>query len=177
MKTFISLIAVAMLAVSNACTGSGGNVANRTPTPSLAIASPTVVATWASFTTGADQRHTTLSDGLQITDVETGGGAIARKGDLLTVNYIIWLSDKRQVDSSDAQGQAFKFTVGIGQVIAGWDEGLLGLGVGGIRRLVIPPALAYGAKGVVNHSGAYVIPPNGKLICIVRLLSLTRTPT
>lgn len=166
-----------LLIVSMACTGSGGNNAQRTPQATVAVASPTVVATWASFKMGAENPHKTLADGLQITDVETAGGPSAQKNDLLTVNFIIWLGDGRQVDSTDAEGQAFKFTLGTGQVIAGWDEGLIGLGVGGIRRLVIPPALAYGSNGAANSSGVYVIPPNATLVCVVRLLALTRQPT
>lgn len=151
--------------------------AYRKVVPSLAavVASPRAIANWATFTTGADQPHQTLADGLQITDVGTGGGAFAHTRDLLTVQYIGWLSDGCQVASSDSDGQLFKFTLGRGEVIAGWDEGVPGLGVGGIRRLVVPPALAYGPNGVINQSGAYVIPPNATLVFIVRLMSVTQS--
>ena len=141
--------------------------------PQLPLATPKLTATWASFATGSDQIATTLNDGLQISDVQIGTGTVARAGDALTVRYIMWLSNGKQADSSDAGGGPFKFTLGTGMVIQGWDEGVPGMKVGGIRRLVIPPALAYGAAGTAYSSGAYVVPPNTTLVFIVELLSDT----
>jgi len=114
-----------------------------------------------------------MADGLQITDVTTGSGTVARSGDVLTVRYIMWLSDGKQVDSSDAAGESFTFTLGTGMVIQGWDEGLLGMAAGGTRRLVIPPPLAYGDRGATTASGVYVVPPNTTLVFYIRLLSDT----
>ena len=109
-----------------------------------------------------------------MTDVNTGSPRGARANDELTVEYVLWLSDGRRVDSSEDHGGTFKFTLGRGEVIAGWDEGVSGMGVGGIRRLVIPPALAYGTKGVAGGSGGgYVIPPDSTLVFIVFLVALT----
>ena len=165
------MLGAALLAASAACDTSNRAVSKTSATPSIEIASPTVEATWASFTTGADKQHRTLEDGLQVTDVESGSGTVARSKDMLTVRYILWLSDGRQVDSSDAEGGSFKFTVGTGAVIRGWDEGVPGMAVGGTRRLVIPPALAYGDRGTANQSGVYVIPPNAILFFVIRLVA------
>jgi FKBP-type peptidyl-prolyl cis-trans isomerase len=168
----VAIVSAAALGVS--CTPSNGSSphhASSSATPAIAIASPAVVATWASFATGADKPHSTAADGLVITDVDSGTGKVAQKGDLLTVRYIMWLSDARQADSSDAQGSPFKFTLGTGMVIPGWDEGVPGMAVGGTRRLVIPPSLAYGDRGVANASGVYVVPPNTTLVFIVQLVS------
>jgi FKBP-type peptidyl-prolyl cis-trans isomerase FkpA len=139
----------------------------------LPLATPKLTATWASFATGSDFRPTPLPDGLQITDVKVGAGIVARVGDALTVRYIMWLSNGMQADSSDAEGGPFKFTLGTGMVIQGWEEGVPGMRVGGMRRLVIPPALAYGATGTAYPSGAYVVPPNTKLVFMIELLSDT----
>jgi len=142
-------------------------------TSPIAVASPAVVATWASFKTGTDKPHQTLADGLQITDFEPGIGSGAKRGDVLTVRYIMWLSDWRQVFSSDAAGQPFTFTLGTGEVLQGWEEGVPGMAAGGTRRLVIPPALAYGDGGTVDESsGAYVVPPNTTLVFIIQLVSI-----
>src|SRR5262249_25652132 len=91
-------------------------------TSPIPVASPGVVATWASFKTGTDKPHHTFADGLEITDVERGIGTGAKRGDVLTVRYIMWLNDGRQVDSTDAAGQPFTFTLGTGEVIQGWEE-------------------------------------------------------
>lgn len=141
--------------------------------PSNTSKKPT--ATWASFATGANLTPTILSDGLQITDVQTGTGRIVRIGDVLSVRYIMWLGNRQQADSSDAEGGPFQFTLGTGMVIKGWDEGVPGMRVGGIRRLVIPPPLAYGAPGVSDASGAYVVPPNTTLVFIIELISAAPT--
>lgn len=167
----ISLVSVAISSVS------AGRffvqpVATSKTSP-IPVASPALVATWASFKTGTDKPHQTLVDGLQITDVEPGTGSGAKRGDVLTVRYIMWLSDGRQVFSSDAAGQPFTFTLGTGEVLLGWDEGVPGMTAGGTRRLVIPPALAYGDGGTVDKSsGIYVVPPNTTLVFIVRLVSI-----
>ncbi len=167
----VGISAISLIASYAAAAGISSRPAQRSPMPGIAIASPKVTATWASFTTGTDKPHRATADGLQITDVDTGSGAEVRSGDVLTVRYIMWLSDGKQVDSSDAFGSPFKFTLGTGIVIQGWDEGVPGMAVGGIRRLVIPPSLAYGDRGAANESGAYVVPPNATLVFVVQLLS------
>ena len=109
-----------------------------------------------------------------ITDLVEGNGAAASNGQLLTVDYTGWLYDAslpdnkgRQFDSTAAVGP-FQFRLGTGQVIAGWDQGLVGMRVGGTRRLVIPPALAYGEQG----AGGGVIPPNATLIFDIQLRTI-----
>ncbi|HTV48018.1 MAG TPA: FKBP-type peptidyl-prolyl cis-trans isomerase [Phycisphaerae bacterium] len=107
----------------------------------------------------------TLPDGLVIQDIKIGTGATPKAGDTVDVNYIGWLSNGQSFDSSYSRGQPFEFPLGQGQVIAGWDEGVATMKVGGIRQLVIPPALAYGAQG----QGP--IPPNATLTFYIELLS------
>jgi FKBP-type peptidyl-prolyl cis-trans isomerase FkpA len=96
---------------------------------------------------------TTLTK-LESTDLKVGAGAEARQGRRVAVHYTGWLYHPtkpehkgRQFDSSRDRGQPFDLTVGTGEVIPGWDQGLLGMKVGGQRRLVIPPGLAYGSAG------------------------------
>ena len=108
------------------------------------------------------------------TDLLVGDGADATVGRRLTVDYTGWLYDPtqpeqkgRQVDTS-AGRTPFTFTLGAGQVIAGWDRGAAGMKVGGRRRLIIPPALAYGSAG----AGGGIIPPNATLVFDIVLLDV-----
>jgi FKBP-type peptidyl-prolyl cis-trans isomerase len=106
-------------------------------------------------------------DGLEFWDIRKGTGAVAENGHKVRVHYTGWLTTGKKFDSSVDAGQPFSFTLGAGEVIKGWDEGVAGMKVGGKRQLRIPPDLAYGARG----SGA-VIPPNATLIFDVRLLAV-----
>jgi FKBP-type peptidyl-prolyl cis-trans isomerase len=99
-------------------------------------------------------------------DLVVGTGATAVAGDTVTVNYVGTFTDGTVFDSSYVRGQPFTFQVGVGQVIAGFDQGVLGMKVGGKRRLTIPPSLAYGSQG----SGS--IPPNATLKFDVDLVSI-----
>src|SRR5438445_10505336 len=135
------MLFVSIVCLSVACTptaGSPSHPARGAATPGIAIASPKVNASWASFATGADKPHRTTADGLQISDVETGSGTVARTGDLLTVRYIMWLRDARQADSRHASGSAVKFTRGSGPDMLGRVERGPGLEVRRARRLRIP---------------------------------------
>jgi len=109
---------------------------------------------------------TTTKSGLQYKDLKDGSGAEAKAGQDVTVHYTGWLPDGTKFDSSKDRNDPFVFKLGAGRVIRGWDEGVAGMKIGGIRKLVIPPALGYGSRGVD------VIPPNSTLVFDVELLKV-----
>ena len=109
----------------------------------------------------------TTPTGLKYTDTLEGAGASPERGKKVTVHYTGKLTDGKKFDSSVDRGEPFAFTIGVGQVIKGWDEGVMSMKVGGKRTLVIPPDLGYGARGA---GGA--IPPNAELIFDVELLGV-----
>jgi FKBP-type peptidyl-prolyl cis-trans isomerase FkpA len=115
---------------------------------------------------------TTTNSGLQYEDTIEGSGPEAKAGQYVTVHYTGWLrnddgSQGAKFDSSKDRNDPFQFPLGAGHVIKGWDEGVQGMKVGGARRLIIPAALGYGARGAGG-----VIPPNATLIFDVELLGL-----
>jgi len=109
--------------------------------------------------------YTTTASGLKYYDLQVGTGLEAKAGQQVTVTYTGWLTDGTKFDSSIDRGQMFNLTLGQGQVIPGWEEGMVGMQVGGTRQLVIPSNLAYGAQGAGG-----VIPPNATLIFDVELV-------
>ena len=104
---------------------------------------------------------------LKIETLKPGDGPEAVSGKRVTVHYTGKLTDGKVFDSSEQRNTPFPFTLGVGQVIQGWDKGVAGMKVGERRRLTIPPALAYGDRGV-----GQVIPPNATLIFEVELLKV-----
>jgi FKBP-type peptidyl-prolyl cis-trans isomerase len=108
-----------------------------------------------------------MADTLQKEDLEQGTGAEAVAGKRVTVHYVGTLTDGSKFDSSRDRGKGFNFTLGAGEVIRGWDEGVAGMKVGGLRRLTIPPALGYGDRGYPP-----VIPARATLIFEVELLAV-----
>jgi FKBP-type peptidyl-prolyl cis-trans isomerase FkpA len=136
-------LAVAMLMTAAAC-GGGDSSPSNTPTPPSAPYSAT--------------------------DLREGTGATASQGRTVTVSYTGWLYDPGKPESKGAQFDSsanFSFQLGVGRVIAGWDQGVLGMKVGGQRRLVIPPNLGYGSQMVGS------IPPNSTLVFDVMLLNVS----
>jgi FKBP-type peptidyl-prolyl cis-trans isomerase len=105
---------------------------------------------------------------LLIDEIKTGTGASPTQGQTVVVHYTGWLTDGKKFDSSVDRGVPFEFQIGVGQVIQGWDQGVLTMKVGGKRKLTIPPELAYGSRDVGNG----LIPPNSTLIFEVELLDL-----
>jgi FKBP-type peptidyl-prolyl cis-trans isomerase len=109
----------------------------------------------------------TTESGLIYEDITKGTGATAQAGQMVSVHYTGWLTNGTKFDSSKDRNQPFNFSLGAGQVIRGWDEGVTGMQVGGIRKLTIPPQLGYGERGAGG-----VIPPNATLIFEVELLGV-----
>jgi peptidylprolyl isomerase len=132
-----------------------GSVAVGTSTSSMAQAAKTM----------------TTASGLQIADSKVGTGATPKPGQTCVMHYTGWLYENgakgKKFDSSVDRGEPFEFPIGLKRVIAGWDEGVASMKVGGKRTLIIPPALGYGARGAGG-----VIPPNATLIFEVELLDV-----
>lgn len=109
---------------------------------------------------------------LTTTDLQIGSGTEAAKGNTVAVHYTVWLYDASGTDKKGLQietsrgGDPFSFVLGNGEVIAGWDQGVPGMRAGGVRRLVVPPALAYG------DSRRNAIPPNSSLVFEIELISV-----
>ena len=161
MSRVIVLLPALLLA---ACGGGAPSASSSSSTPARGASAPAAAAD-----VGA----------LAVEDRVAGTGGEARPGMLVSVHYTGWLydpsaADKRgkKFDSSKDRGQPFEFLLGGGQVIQGWDEGIVGMAVGGKRTLVIPPELGYGAEGAGD-----VIPPDATLIFDVELLEVADGPS
>jgi peptidylprolyl isomerase len=149
------------------------------PRAGAVVALAIVAATAAVFAAGcsttamaqAAGKPMTTPSGLPITDSKVGTGASPKPGQICVMHYTGWLYENgakgKKFDSSVDRGQPFEFPIGQGRVIAGWDEGVATMKVGGKRTLIIPPALGYGARGAGG-----VIPPNATLIFDVELLGV-----
>jgi FKBP-type peptidyl-prolyl cis-trans isomerase FkpA len=108
-----------------------------------------------------------MADALQVEDLKVGTGAEAKSGQSVSVHYVGTLTDGKKFDSSRDRGEPFSFRLGAGQVIKGWDQGVAGMKIGGLRKLTIPPQLAYGERGFTT-----LIPPNSTLVFEVELVSV-----
>ena len=115
----------------------------------------------------AEEVVVTAASGLQYVDLVAGSGREAHAGETAIVHYTGKLTNGTQFDSSKDRNEPFSFRLGAGRVIKGWDEGVEGMKIGGIRKLVIPPQLGYGSRGAGS-----AIPPNATLIFEVELLDL-----
>ncbi len=173
---FAGLVAVVLLAAV-AC-GYSDPYASNSP---IANESPGQVTP----SPGADDFHagdgltpTVFPDGLKSIDLKVGTGTVARTGDDATVQYTGWLADGVVFDSSRTRNQPFNFSIGKGQVIPGWDEGVPGMAAGGQRKLIIPASLAYGTQGQTDpNTGATIIPPNATLVFEIELISVKPGPS
>ncbi len=135
-------------------------VSTPEPLPSPGPATPPAVDTEPTFT----------DTGLGIIDIVEGTGQTPEAGQTLAVHYTGWLSDGTKFDSSLDRGSPFEFLIGEGRVIAGWDEGMATMKVGGKRRLIIPSELAYGEQGSAS------IPPDSELTFDIELLEIKEAP-
>lgn len=124
-------------------------------------------ATSQAASEGSDMSQTTKVEKLIIEDVKVGTGAEAKAGQTVVVHYTGTLMNGTKFDSSKDRGEPFSFRLGAGQVIQGWDQGVAGMKVGGVRNLTIPADLAYGSRGAGG-----VIPPNADLKFEVELLDV-----
>ena len=136
---------------------------------SQAADAPSSEASPSAASMGSGSSPVANATKLQITDVKKGTGATAADGKNLTMHYRGTLTNGKEFDASYNRGEPFIFTLGKGEVIRGWDQGIKGMKVGGKRRLVIPGDLAYGPNGTPDGS----IPPNATLVFEVELLNVT----
>ena len=126
----------------------------------MSLLSPTLLQ-------GGTMSETTTASGLKYEDVKTGTGDVATAGKTVSVHYTGWLTNGTKFDSSKDRGKPFEFPLGGGRVIKGWDEGVQGMKVGGVRKLTIPASLGYGDRGAGG-----VIPPGATLVFEVELLGV-----
>ncbi|MDP9233140.1 MAG: FKBP-type peptidyl-prolyl cis-trans isomerase [Actinomycetota bacterium] len=164
-----AMVAVALGAACGQPNGSDTPGANglgaAPPTPS-----PTAIPTAAAVTTPCTQGQTKIiPGGERVNDSKCGTGAEATRGSSIKVKYVGKLSSGKVFDSSAKHGgKPYSTRIGVGAVIPGWDEGVPGMRVGGVRNLLIPPALAYGS------SGAGSIPPNATIEFTIKLLAVSQ---
>lgn len=169
MITLLMILAAAIGTVAllnNKNRNSGVDMSLVLPTPTPTDASGLVFSTPTEDQTAGPTPTTGPVTELQIQDTKVGTGAEVKSGQTVTVNYTGMLTNGTVFDSSVGKAP-FTTMIGVGQVIQGWDKGILGMKVGGQRRLTIPPALAYGDRGAGN-----VIPPNATLIFDIELLDV-----
>ena len=144
--------ALALFAFILSACGGSGDAGSRGATGDFAIDSAALTRT---------------PSGLRYQDVTVGNGAEAAQGQVAVVHYTGWLTDGTKFDSSRDRGEPFSFPIGAGLVIAGWDDGVAGMKVGGRRKLLIPASLGYGEMGAPP-----VIPPGATLVFDVELLDV-----
>jgi peptidylprolyl isomerase len=170
----LGVVVVCFLVIVVAQLGGGQKTAiasqvSQTPAAIVADAKNenTLIASNTMTYGAADGAEVTTPSGLKYIEIEEGTGATPNRGQTVTVHYTGTLENGKKFDSSRDRKRPFDFTIGVGQVIKGWDEGVGSMKVGGRRQLIIPPDLGYGPRGAGG-----VIPPNATLIFDVELLSI-----
>jgi hypothetical protein len=167
-----------LIGVASALSGCGsgdqpaGQEVVATSRPEFAPASapaalPSLKKVGAAYVMHPDIPKQTLASGLEIQDVTIGQGDSPRRGDQVTVDYTGWLANGKVFDSSKNGGKPFSFKLGRRKVIAGWEEGVLTMKLGGKRILTIPPGLAHGSGGFGDK-----IPPDSTLVFEIELLGI-----
>lgn len=164
------LFALMLLAGVAGCQSDDSSKTETATTETAATETSATEATEGGETTEGyvvDDNEVTTESGLKYVDETVGDGASPNKGDMVSVHYTGFLTDGTKFDSSVDRGQPFQFKIGVGQVIKGWDEGVMSMNIGGKRKLIVPPELGYGARGAGG-----VIPPNATLVFDVELLGI-----
>jgi FKBP-type peptidyl-prolyl cis-trans isomerase FkpA len=153
MNRAIYSLALCLVVLASACTKQNGPDSNAPAASQPAIVAPA-------------QAGAAVTE-LRMEDSKIGTGALAKSGNLVSIHYTGWLADGKRFVSSRDRNEPFNFVLGAGQVIKGWDQGVTGMKVGGVRKLTVPPKLGYGGLG---EGGA--VPPNATLVFEVELLSV-----
>jgi peptidylprolyl isomerase len=142
-------------------------ITTSTPEPTAVISQPlSIPSNLIAMDLAKSENQITTDSGLKYVEIATGSGATPTKGQTISVHYTGTLENGEKFDSSRDRNQPFEFQVGTGQVIKGWDEGLMLMKVGDRRKLIIPAELGYGARGTGG------IPPNSTLVFDVELLKI-----
>jgi FKBP-type peptidyl-prolyl cis-trans isomerase len=162
------LTALVGLALVAACGYADVPNNDTSPVSTTVKTAPSAAPGADDFNEGSGKTPVKFPDGLQYIDLQVGSGTAARTNDQVSMQYTGWLIDGKKFDSSRDRGQAFDFTLGKGEVIKGWDEGVPGMKPGGRRKLTIPYPLAYLEQGKPP-----TIPPKATLVFIVELVSVT----
>ncbi len=154
------------LSMAAACLSSGAAAA-QSQKPPAQVPQPKERPAGMDKAERSELREVVTPSGLKYVDLKPGDGDEAKSGQIVEIHYTGWLTDGTKWDSNQAPKEPLTFRLGAGQVIKGWDEGVVGMKVGGKRKLTIPPGLAYGSQAVGG-----VIPPNSTLFLEVELLGV-----
>ena len=166
-KTMSRDILAILLLIGSGSSGSGALSATAVASEAGKAMEPSKDAPGKDAAKDAAGKEIVTPSGLKYTDLKMGAGAEAKAGDAVQVHYTGWLVDGTKFDSSRDSNRPFRFKLGAGQVIKGWDEGVAGMRVGGKRKLTIPAELGYGRQGAGS-----VIPPGATLVFEVELLGI-----
>ncbi|MEN8144511.1 MAG: FKBP-type peptidyl-prolyl cis-trans isomerase [Gemmatimonadota bacterium] len=161
-------LALFLLAAAAGCRGSGSETDTQTAERAAAEAAARDVSPDFAAELGVDLESMTRStSGLYTQDLVDGIGLSARPGHLIVIRYSGWIPNGELFDSTEDDPEPYTFPLGAGRAIEGWEEGIAGMRIGGKRRLVIPPQLGYGSRGVPGD-----VPPNATLVYEIELIDI-----